>query len=139
MVRALSAALTAMGTLAAFSGGADAFLVRTHDRSAAGRCQSTELQMGLFDNNWSAFGSGSGKDRLDEQWEAQQAILRDRRKPKSEREAYFQGVEKRRADSTKKQQDMWAWQTKQYKKGEDPITEWRKRRADGTISGAFSS
>lgn len=29
---------------------------------------------------------------------------------------------------------MWSWQTKNYAKGQDPIDEWRKRRADGTIS-----
>jgi len=29
---------------------------------------------------------------------------------------------------------MWAWQTKTYGKGEDPLDEWKKRRADGTIS-----
>jgi hypothetical protein len=29
---------------------------------------------------------------------------------------------------------MWAWQTKSYGKGEDPLDEWKKRRADGTIS-----
>ena len=29
---------------------------------------------------------------------------------------------------------MWGWQTKTYKKGEDPIDEWKKRRASGQIS-----
>lgn len=29
---------------------------------------------------------------------------------------------------------MWAWQTKTYKKGEDPINEWKKRRESGVIS-----
>jgi hypothetical protein len=29
---------------------------------------------------------------------------------------------------------MWGWQTKQYKKGEDPIDEWKKRRSSGQIS-----
>jgi hypothetical protein len=29
---------------------------------------------------------------------------------------------------------MWSWQTKTYKKGEDPIDEWRKRRESGVIS-----
>mmetsp|Transcript_57016 Transcript_57016/g.65736 ORF Transcript_57016/g.65736 Transcript_57016/m.65736 type:complete len:101 (+) Transcript_57016:286-588(+) len=33
----------------------------------------------------------------------------------------------------KERKDNWGWQTKQYKKGEDPIDEWKKRRADGTI------
>jgi len=87
--------------------------------------------MGLFDK-WSA--GGSGKDRLDEEWEKQQAILADRRKPQAERDAYFAQVESRRAEATKKQMDMWSWQTKTYKKGEDPIDEWRKRRANGQIS-----
>jgi hypothetical protein len=29
---------------------------------------------------------------------------------------------------------MWGWQTKTYKKGEDPLTEWKKRRESGQIS-----
>jgi len=92
----------------------------------------SHLQMGLFDGNWGAM--GSGKDRLDEEWEKQQAILRDRRKPKEEREKYFAKIEERRLEASRKQRDMWAWQTKKYEKGEDPINEWKKRRADGTIS-----
>lgn len=88
--------------------------------------------MGWFDKSFSGF--GNGKDRLDEEWEKQQAILRDRRKPKSERDAYFASIEKRRVEASEKRDAMWAWQTKTYKKGEDPIDEWRKRRADGTIS-----
>lgn len=36
--------------------------------------------------------------------------------------------------ATKEQVDKWAWQKKQYGKGEDPIDEWRKRRANGQIS-----
>ena len=36
--------------------------------------------------------------------------------------------------ATKEQIDKWAWQKKQYKKGEDPIDEWRKRRESGQIS-----
>jgi len=87
--------------------------------------------MGLFDS-WGA--GGSGKDRLDEEWEKQQEILANRRKPQKERNAYFASVEKRRAEASKKQDDMWAWQKKSYKKGEDPIDEWRKRREDGSIS-----
>jgi hypothetical protein len=87
--------------------------------------------MGLFDK-WT--GSGDGKDSLDEQWEAQQEILKNRRKPQAERIAYFNKVEERRQQATTKQNEMWAWQTKTYKKGEDPLTEWKKRRADGSIS-----
>jgi hypothetical protein len=94
--------------------------------------RSTALGMGLFDGKFTAF--GDGKDSLDDEWEKQQAILRDRRKPKSERDKYFAKVEERRQEATKKQSDMWSWQTKTYKKGEDPIDEWKKRRADGTIS-----
>ena len=48
-----------------------------------------ELQMGLFDN-WSA--AGSGKSRLDEEWEKQQEILKARRAPKNERDKYFMKV-----------------------------------------------
>ncbi|KAL7507104.1 hypothetical protein ACHAXN_004314 [Cyclotella atomus] len=41
---------------------------------------STEINMGLFDlNPFHGGGSGASKAALDEQWEAQQAILRERR------------------------------------------------------------
>jgi hypothetical protein len=93
----------------------------------------TALPMGLFDR-FSAFGSGASKESLDEQWEAQQEILRNRRKPAAEREAYFKNIEKRRAEVSVKQKEQWAWQSKTYGKGEDPINEWKKKRADGTIS-----
>lgn len=89
------------------------------------------LHMGLFDG---FKGMGSGKDDLDEQWERQQEILRNRRKPQAEREQYFNKVAQRRADATAKQEQMWAWQKKSYGKGEDPLDEWKKRRADGSIS-----
>lgn len=92
----------------------------------------SELYMGLFDGKFG--GMGSGKDRLDEEWEKQQQILANRRKPQAERERYFKQIEERRAEASKKQKDMWAWQTKTYKKGEDPLDEWKKRRADGSIS-----
>ena len=88
--------------------------------------------MGLFDN-WSAGGSASKED-LDEQWRLQQEILKNRRAPKEERDKYFAKVEQRRKEATEKQVDMWAWQTKTYGKGEDPINEWKKRRASGQIS-----
>ena len=87
--------------------------------------------MGLFDRFRAG---GSGRDRLDEEWEKQQEILRQRRAPKEDRDRYFAEVEKKRMEATRKQNDMWAWQTKTYKKGEDPIDEWRKRRASGQIS-----
>lgn len=92
--------------------------------------RSTSLS-GWFDN-WSA--QGSGKDNLDEQWETQQEILRQRRKPKAEREAYFSSVEDRRAAASEDYKKKWSWQTKTYGKGEDPLDEWKKRRKDGTIS-----
>ena len=104
--------------------GADAF------SQPARTTSTTALQMGLFDGNW---GSASKED-LDEQWEAQQEILRKRRAPESERKEYFDKVAERRKNASKKQKDMWAWQTKSYKKGEDPLDEWKKRRAEGTIS-----
>ena len=91
------------------------------------------LYMGLFDK-FSAFGSGASKEALDEQWEAQQEILRNRRKPAAERSEYFKKIEKRREEASQKQKEMWDWQKKSYSQGEDPITEWKKKRADGTIS-----
>merc|ERR1719183_230659 len=78
------------------------------------------------------FGGGSAsKDDLDEQWERQQEILKFRNSGADERDKYLQSVEDRRAKATKDQVDKWAWQKKQYKKGEDPIDEWRKRRESG--------
>ena len=43
-------------------------------------------------------------------------------------------VEARRVQASREQNDKWAWQKKQYGKGEDPIDEWRKRRESGQIS-----
>lgn len=91
----------------------------------------TALQ-GLFDG-WGAWGTGANKEDLDEQWERQQEILANRRDP-TKKKAYFDKVEENRKESSRKQKEMWSWQTKKYGKGEDPITEWRKRREDGTIS-----
>lgn len=68
------------------------------------------------------------------QWEAQQEILKRRRQPKAQRDEYFKKVEERREKASEKQQEMWAWQKKKYQKGEDPIDEWKKRRASGDIS-----
>eukprot|EP00594_Rhizosolenia_setigera_P013113 CAMPEP_0178957672 /NCGR_PEP_ID=MMETSP0789-20121207/11073_1 /TAXON_ID=3005 /ORGANISM="Rhizosolenia setigera, Strain CCMP 1694" /LENGTH=228 /DNA_ID=CAMNT_0020640005 /DNA_START=35 /DNA_END=721 /DNA_ORIENTATION=+ len=92
--------------------------------------KTTELY-GFFDGFKA---QGSGKDRLDEEWEAQQEILRLRNGSQQERDNYFAQVSKRRIEADKEQKKNWAWQTKQYAKGEDPINEWRKRRAEGTIS-----
>ena len=90
---------------------------------------------GLFDGGkFSGFGTGANKSDLDEQWEAQQEILRNRRKPKAQRDAYFQDIERRRREESKKQDFKWGWQTKTYAKGEDPINEWRKQRELGNIS-----
>jgi hypothetical protein len=96
-------------------------------------CKSSTALYGLFDK-FTAGGSGNSKESLDEEWKKQQEILKFRRSSSEDRAKYFEGVEKRRADATKEQVDKWAWQTKQYKKGEDPIDEWKKRRASGQIS-----
>jgi hypothetical protein len=93
---------------------------------------STALN-GLFDK-FTAGGSGNSQESLDEEWKKQQEILKFRRSSSEDRAKYFEGVEARRAEATKEQRDKWAWQTKQYKKGEDPIDEWKKRRASGQIS-----
>ncbi len=99
-------------------------------RTTAIASSSSQLS-GWFDN-WGA--GGSGKDNLDEEWQKQQEILARRRAPKTQRDAYFRKVEETRKAASKKQSEMWAWQTKSYGKGEDPINEWKKRRQDGTIS-----
>jgi hypothetical protein len=80
------------------------------------------------------FGGGSGAKDLDEEWDRQQELLKLRQASPSERDKYFKSVEERRIAATTEQIDKWAWQTKQYGKGEDPIDEWRKRRASGQIS-----
>lgn len=99
---------------------------------ATSRMSSTQLRMGIFDGFRG--GARPGNDKLDEEWEKQQEILRQRRAPKKDRDKYFEEVERRRVEATVKQNEMWAWQTKTYKKGEDPIDEWKKRRANGQIS-----
>lgn len=82
----------------------------------------------------SFFGGGSGAKDLDEEWERQQELLKLRQASPEDREKYFKSVEERRIKATEEQIDKWAWQKKQYGKGEDPIDEWRKRRASGQIS-----
>ena len=103
-------------------------------RSVAGgvstSTSTSQLQMGLFDK---FVAGGTGRDNLDDEFEKQQKILADRRAPKSERDKYFRKVEKRRNEADSERQQNWGWQTKQYKKGEDPLDEWKKRREDGTI------
>ena len=101
--------------------------------SASTSTVSNTQLYGLFDN-WGAGGSGNSKSSLDEQWETQQKILADRRKPKSERDEYFKQIEERRKRASEEQKEKWSWQTKNYGKGEDPINEWKKRRANGSIS-----
>lgn len=80
------------------------------------------------------FGGGTGAKDLDEEWERQQELLKFRQASSEEREKYFEAVDERRAKATEEQTEKWAWQKKQYGKGEDPIDEWRKRRASGQIS-----
>jgi hypothetical protein len=113
----------------------EAFTAQSPMRTTSSRMTSstTTALHGWFDK-FTAGGSGNTQERLDEQWEAQQEILRNRRKPQAERDKYFQKIAQQRVDASVKQKDLWAWQTKSYKKGEDPLTEWKKRRADGTIS-----
>ena len=120
-------------TLASAASVADCFVHPSTVTSLSMSYNSMEpLQMGLFDGGFRA--GGSGRDRLDEEWEKQQQILADRRKPKSERDAYFKAIEERRRTASQEQQDKWGWQSKTYGKGEDPLDEWKKRRAAGTIS-----
>ena len=115
-------------------GGVEAFAVPPNTAAAAAtNVASPTALRGLFDK-WQAGGSGNSKENLDEQWEAQQEILRRRNAPAAERAKYFEKVEDRRKEASNKQKDMWAWQTKKYKKGEDPIDEWKKRRESGQIS-----
>ena len=127
----LALALAAVASSASTS---SAFVAPTSSSSVSQKTSSSSTSLsGLFDD-WKAGGSGNSKESLDDQWEQQQAILKARRAPASEREKYFQKVEERRAEATRKQKDMWAWQSKKYGKGEDPINEWKKRRANGQIS-----
>lgn len=93
---------------------------------------STDL-FGLFDG-WNAGGSGNSKESLDEQWEAQQRMLKMRQGSTEERKKYFEEIEERRLSESKKEDEMWSWQSKNYKKGQDPLDEWKKRRKNGSIS-----
>eukprot|EP00559_Dactyliosolen_fragilissimus_P001036 CAMPEP_0184860530 /NCGR_PEP_ID=MMETSP0580-20130426/5401_1 /TAXON_ID=1118495 /ORGANISM="Dactyliosolen fragilissimus" /LENGTH=224 /DNA_ID=CAMNT_0027357669 /DNA_START=28 /DNA_END=702 /DNA_ORIENTATION=- len=109
-----------------------AFLTETpkvHSNSL--KSSSSTSLYGLFDNFKAG---GSAKDDLDVEWQKQQEILKRRRAPASERAKYFNKIEERRNNASKEQQEKWGWQTKTYKKGEDPLTEWKKRREQGVIS-----
>jgi len=123
------AAMT-MAATAANMGGVESFAPHSVVLPSSAS-SSSQLQMGLFDK---FVAGGTGKDDLDDEFAKQQAILAQRRAPKSERDKYFQNVEERRQKADDERNSNWGWQTKQYKKGEDPINEWRKRREDGTIS-----
>mmetsp|Transcript_11929 Transcript_11929/g.27856 ORF Transcript_11929/g.27856 Transcript_11929/m.27856 type:complete len:231 (-) Transcript_11929:193-885(-) len=124
--------LAAMAIAASSVSGVDAFCHGTQPTIGTPvSSSSSELRMGLFDR---FVAGGNGRENLDDEFEKQQAILAARRAPKSERDKYFQTVEERRRKADKEREDNWGWQTKQYKKGEDPITEWKKRRESGTIS-----
>jgi len=107
-------------------------LVLCNSFTPNGSPKQKSIELNLFEN-WKAFGSAS-KDDLDEQWEAQQEILTNRRKPEAERKKYFDDVAERRKQASEKQNSDWNWQTRAYKKGEDPINEWKKKREEGTIS-----
>lgn len=100
------------------------FVIPSNPTNARAAATTTTSLNGLFDN-WSAGGSGNSKASLDEEWEKQQEILRNRRKPKSERDEYFKSVEKRRQEASKKQSDLWSWQTKSYKKEKILLTNGR--------------
>ena len=114
--------------VASTTGGAESFAPLP---TASSSLSSTQLQMGLFDK---FVAGGTGKDDLDDEYAKQQAILAQRQAPKADRDKYFRKVEERRKRADDERSRNWGWQTKQYKKGEDPIDEWRKRREDGTIS-----
>ena len=109
----------------------NAFVVPQSTSTISSTSATTTQLYGWFDNFKTG---GSGRDELDEQWEQQQAILAQRRKPKAERDAYFQKIEQRRNAASVEREQKWGWQMKQYKNGEDPLNEWKKRRADGSIS-----
>lgn len=121
----------AIAVAATTMNGADAFAPHSLVAPSPSSASSSQLRMGLFDNFKTG---GTGRDNLDDEFAKQQAILAQRRAPKSERDKYFQTVEARRKRADDERNSNWGWQTKQYRKGEDPIDEWRKRREDGTIS-----
>jgi hypothetical protein len=119
--------IAAMAIAAASMNGVESFSSLMEGKAVS----STQLQMGLFDK---FVAGGTGRDNLDEEYEKQRRILAERNAPKSERNKYFEKVEARRRRADEERQQNWGWQTKQYKKGEDPLDEWKKRREDGTIS-----
>lgn len=60
-----------------------------HHGAVSSRSKSTSSLNGLFDK-WGA--GGSGKDRLDEEWEKQQEILKFRRSSTENKQKYFEDV-----------------------------------------------
>lgn len=104
--------------------------VSVQSEARSSKSSNTSLN-GIFDG---FKGAGSGKDNLDDEWQKQQEILKFRNSSTKNKQNYFQKLENRRQEASEKQDDMWGWQTKNYKKGEDPLDEWKKRRASGQIS-----
>ena len=123
-------ALAAVAIAITMATAVESFAPAQQSSFTASSSTPTQLRMGLFDK---FIAGGTGKDDLDDEYEKQQAVLAQRRAPKSERDKYFRKVDSRRQAADDERQQKWGWQTKQYKKGEDPIDEWRKRREDGTI------
>jgi hypothetical protein len=111
----------------------DAFHHGLTNSATHSKHKSSTALNGLFDG-FKTGGSGNSKEDLDAQWEAQQRMLKMRKGSTAEKNKYFEEIEERRMEATKKQKDMWSWQTKNYGKGEDPITEWKKKRKEGVIS-----
>lgn len=134
MTTSRTVALAAMAIATMGGHGVDSFSHPTQvltNTVSSSSTSPTQLHMGLFDR---FVAGGNGRDDLDDEFEKQQAILAARRAPQSERNKYFGEVDKRRRRADKEREDNWGWQTKQYKKGEDPIDEWKKRRESGVIS-----
>lgn len=92
---------------------------------------STELN-GLFDL-FGGQGSGNSKESKDEQWEAQQEILRRRRGGEGSRSKYFGEVDSRRKKADDEIFDKINWQQRQYGKGESLLKEFNKRKEAGKV------
>ena len=104
---------------------------RTTTRTHFAYQRSSSPLHGLFDN-WKAGGDGNSQESLDDQWLAQQEILR--RRTGNNKEKYFAKVEEQRRAADKEQTDRWAWQKQGGSKGSSLLDAWKERRESGVIS-----
>eukprot|EP00565_Helicotheca_tamesis_P007385 CAMPEP_0185726502 /NCGR_PEP_ID=MMETSP1171-20130828/2470_1 /TAXON_ID=374046 /ORGANISM="Helicotheca tamensis, Strain CCMP826" /LENGTH=198 /DNA_ID=CAMNT_0028394871 /DNA_START=30 /DNA_END=626 /DNA_ORIENTATION=- len=106
--------------------------------SAHHRSNVAPLNMGLIDDLQLIFSDEGKKNRAafkererQEQEEAQRAIMERRRNPEK-MEQYMDGVQKNR-EELQEERSVFDFQRKVGEKGYDPLTDWKRLRAEGKL------